>query len=195
VQGCIPCEEINNRRDNAAIIREQESEAEKMREDLEIQSVIASTFMMPEAMMAIARIFALVTIRSGVQLPNDRLETNRRLQSDEKEFLAKIQNMRSYECPWDYIADCNKHFRKPEHADLWIQWILYARHILEPNTIPVWSDPEQESSSRLAAHRRDRIEAQDHLQRQMRLAQQEEFQQRARSRPQAEVPVRTPDRQ
>ena len=195
VEGFIPCEEINNRWDNAAIIREQESEAEKMREDLEIQSVIASTIMMPEAMMAIARIFALVTIRSGVQLPNDRLETNRRLQSDEKEFLAKIQNMRSYECPWDYIADCNKHFRKPEHADLWIQWILYARHILEPNTIPVWNDPEQESSSRLAAHRRDQIEAQDHSQRIMRLAQQEEFQQMARSRPQAEVPVRTPDRQ
>jgi len=213
VQGCIPCEEINNRRDNAAIIREQESEAkknmeeseaakrleesesEKMREDLEIQSMIATTIMMPDAMMTIARLFALVTIRSGVQLPNERIETNRRLQSDEKQFLATIQNLRSYDCGWDYIANCNKCFGKPEHADLWTQWILYARHILEPNTIPVWNDPEQESSSRLAAQRRDRIEAQDHLQRQMRLAQQEEFQQRARSRPQAEVPVRTPDRQ
>ena len=183
------------REESEAAKRLEESESEKMREDCEIQSMIATTIMMPDAMMTIARLFALVTIRSGVQLPNERIETNRRLQSDEKQFLATIQNLRSYDCGWDYIADCNKHFGKPEHADLWIQWILYARHILEPNTIPVWNDPQQESSSRLAAQRRDRIEAQDDLQRQMRLAQQEEFQQMARNRPQAEVPVRTPDRQ
>ena len=99
--------------------------------DKELQLVLYADIQLPQADIALWRIFCRSVITAGtLHELRQRIDAEREQATVESEFVLKIRQLIDYGLQWDYILHMQDH-AKPEYKDVWNRWVEVARYIIE----------------------------------------------------------------